>query len=232
MSEELNIPEQIRREEIDINSQESFFSALIKGFLWNLSHSLKLRDKYIPHYIPNTGDDTLYLEVKGQDHSKEPLETVNESFVYSAVPRAVVDPSGIAMQFGEITNPYTRGECVVQDYALSFQFRRMPLTFTFDITYVLDTFSDALFTVQQVIAHLAIIRNFSFTYLGQTITASYKLPEAANIEKQIEFESLMEDSKQKTFEMEIEVNSNMPIYYNTTAIDTSKLIRTTDTQFT
>ena len=53
----------IREGEIDINNQSLFFSAIIKGLLNKLYKDLKIRDIYIPHFILNTGDDTMYLQV-------------------------------------------------------------------------------------------------------------------------------------------------------------------------
>ena len=57
--------EDIRKGVIDINNQQLFFSIVAKGFIYKLNQNLKLRGKNIPHYILNTGDDIMYLEVKG-----------------------------------------------------------------------------------------------------------------------------------------------------------------------
>ena len=76
----------LRTGEIDANNQSLFLSILIKGLIYNLNDKISVRGKYVPHYILNTGDDIMYLEVKGQDHSIEPLEVSNEDYIYTMVP--------------------------------------------------------------------------------------------------------------------------------------------------
>ena len=85
----------IRRGEIDINNQSLFFSIIIKGLMRKLYDDLTIRDIKIPHIILNTGDDLMYLEVKGHDQSKEPYEITNEDHVYNMIPRCIVNPKGI-----------------------------------------------------------------------------------------------------------------------------------------
>ena len=96
----------LKGREIDINNQQLFFSIVAKGFIYKLNENLKLRGMSIPHYILNTGDDIMYLEVKGQDNSVEPINISNENFVYSQIPRCLVQPTGINVQMEQLTNPW------------------------------------------------------------------------------------------------------------------------------
>ena len=71
----------IRKGVLDINVQELFLSALIKGLLLSLKNDIKIRDEAVPHMIIHTGDDRLWLEQKGYDASIEPLIISNENNV-------------------------------------------------------------------------------------------------------------------------------------------------------
>ena len=62
----------IRKGEIDINNQDLFFSILIKGLLLKLDDDISIRGGFIPHFILHTGDDTMWMNMKGYDFSKEP----------------------------------------------------------------------------------------------------------------------------------------------------------------
>src|SRR5574344_641679 len=104
----------LRTGEIDANNQSLFLSILIKGLIYNLNDKISVRGKYVPHYILNTGDDIMYLEVKGQDHSIEPLEVSNEDFIYSQIPRCMVQPTGINVQMDQLSNPYSHGRFEVE----------------------------------------------------------------------------------------------------------------------
>ena len=149
--------ENLRRGNVDINNQQLFFSIIAKGFIYKLNQNLKLRGKSIPHYILNTGDDIMYLEVKGQDHSIEPTEVSNENFVYSQIPRCMIQPTGINVQLDQLTNPYSHGRFEIEHndmiYNFRAEFRRIPVTYGFSLKYYLDNFTDSLNVIQQIITN-------------------------------------------------------------------------------
>lgn len=223
------LQERINRGEVDINNQEMFITTCLKALIFELNHNLKLRDKDIPHMILNTGDDIMYLEVKGQDHAIEPLHISNENYVYNTVPRCMVDVGSVEMLYDQLTNPYTRGCFDIEHedrvYGFTAEFRRMPLKISVSLKYYLDSFMDAMSVTQQVISNLAVVRRFTFTYMGQTIQATYSLPSSSDVDKNITFDGGTTDSKLRSIEYSIEVETNYPVFDSRTAIEGSRMIR-------
>ena len=77
-----DIVQDIRTGALDINTQELFFPLIIKGLLTNLNTAIKVRNIPVPHYILHTGDDRMFLDIKGYDNSIEPLKISNENNIY------------------------------------------------------------------------------------------------------------------------------------------------------
>ena len=221
----------INRGEIDCNNQTLFFSALLKGLLFNLNKLIKIRNIPVPHYILNTGTDIMYLEVKGQDVSLEPHEVSNENYIYTITPRAIVTIGGINLLEDQLTSPYTRG-CFDMEYdgalySFNAEFRRMPMKVSVDLKYTFDTFTDVLNVAQQMITKIAFIQNFNITYMGQTIGATYRLPSTIDHEENLTFDGITTDSKNRTMSVSLEIETNIPVYEGRTAILNSNFIKTT-----
>jgi hypothetical protein len=220
---DLTTQHKIVKGEIDVNNQELFMSTLFKALLHNLNHQMMLRDKNIPHFILNTGDDIMWLENKGQDNSKEPYQVSNEDYIYNSVPRCMVNLGGIEVLEDQITSPYSRGEFEISDddilQSFSAEFRRMPLKFSVTLKYYLDSFTDVLSVTQYIITKLLFIRTFKFDYLGQMIEASYKVPTSFDNEKNITFDGGTTEQKLRTIELSLEVETNMPVYDERTTIN-------------
>ena len=227
---DLTTQHKIVKGEIDVNNQELFMSTLFKALLHNLNHQMMLRDKNIPHFILNTGDDIMYLENKGQDNSKEPQQVSNEDYIYNSIPRCIVNLGGIEVLEDQITSPYSRGEFEITTddilQAFSAEFRRMPLRFSVTLKYYLDSFTDVLSVTQYIITKLLFIRTFKFDYLGQMIEASYKVPTSFDDEKNITFDGGTTEQKLRTIELTLEVETNMPVYDERTAIGSGNRIKT------
>jgi len=221
----------IREGEIDINNQSLFFSVVIKGLLNKLYKDLKIRNIYIPHFILNTGDDTMYLQVKGQNQAIEPLEVSNEDYVYSQIPRCIVNPKGVNLIPDQLTSPYSNGvfqyESEDEVTTFSAEFRRMPFTMSFELKYILDSFNDVLDLTQQIISKLAFIQTYNITYMGQSIVCSYKIQEDIESEYDINIDGNYGDDKHRKVSMSITVESNFPIFNNRSVIQNDHLIRTT-----
>ena len=207
----------LRTGEIDANDQQLFLSILLKGLVFNLNRDIKVRGVGVPHYILNTGDDINYLEIKGQDHSIEPLEVSNEDYMYSIIPRCMVQPAGLNILTDQLTSPYTHGnfEFEYDDtlYNFTAEFRRLPIKLSVTLKYILDNYTDSLQAIQQILTKCAFIKTFTFIYLGQTIKASYKIPDDYNTEMQMEFDGLAQDLKTRNIEVSLEVETNLPIIY-------------------
>ena len=221
----------VRKGVFDINNQQLFFSIVAKGFIYKLNQNLKLRGINIPHYILNTGDDIMYLEVKGQNHAIEPLEVSNENFVYSQVPRCMVQPTGINVQPDQLSNPYSHGKFEVEYndmiYGLRAEFRRIPVTYGFSLKYYLDNFIDSLDVIQQILANLSFVNLFKVIYLGQQINCSYQIPDAYQTEYMMEFDGITTDSKFRTISLELEVSTNFPVLHAETVMPADMFIKKT-----
>ena len=62
--------------------------------------------------------------------------------------------------------------------------------------------------------------------MGKVISASYKLPESFEAEKNIQIDGGTTDSKFKTVQLEFEIESNYPVFEGRTVIDSGNVICT------
>lgn len=227
---DLDLQNKIRKGEIDPNNQVLFFSSIYKGLIYELNKCIDLRGKNIPHFILNTGDDIMYLEVKGQDHSVEPLQVSNENYVYNQVPRAILTVGNIEILSDQLTNPYTNGNFDIEYdgnvYGFHAEFRRIPLKTSVTVRYYLDTFTDVMDVSQQLISKLMFVKNYRISYMGQTIFCTYKPQTSIDKDMNITFDGGTTDSKLRTIEIEIEIETNFPLFEPKTAIMNANFIRT------
>lgn len=223
------ITEMIRRGEIDCNNQSRFLSVLAKGLMFELRENISVRNIPVPHLIMNTGDETMMLEVKGQDHSKEPFETVNEDYIYTIVPRCAVTPKGINLILDQLSNPYTNGVFQYDNgeeiITFTSEFRRIPMNVTFELSYVVDSFNDFLEVVQQIITKMAFVRTFYITYMGQTICCSYNIPDSFDGEHMLEFDEATADDRRRKLTFDITVETYIPVFNNRTVIPADGYIK-------
>lgn len=210
----------LRKEELDCNDTQLFFSTLIKGLMKDLNSLISIRKTPVPHMIINTGDDTMWLLEKDYDHSKEPFENTNEQYVYNIIPRCIVNVGSLDMVPDQLTNPYSRGQFQFEHadklYTLSAEFRRMPIKVQVNLKYIFDSFTDVLEMMQHVCCKLAFIRTFKIVYLGQTISCTYKIPESVDDQHMTEISGDITDDRNRTVELQLEVESNLPVYSSPT----------------
>ena len=218
----------IRRGEIDINNQSLFFPIIIKGLLVNLNKQLIIRNIKIPHFIVHTGDDTMYLNVKGQDASVEPLEISNEDYVYNSIPRCVVTLNGLNIETDQLTNPYVQGQLQYESndslYTFTGEFRRVPVKLTVSCKYYVDSWGDLMSLTQQIISKLAFIQTYTVSYMGQAIRCSYTIPTSVDGEYTTELDGTTQDNKFRTTELSLEIETNLPVWEPRTIIPTDKYI--------
>lgn len=217
--------------DIDVNSQELFVSKLIKGLLYNLNNQIKVRGKFVPHYILHTGDDRMYLEARGYDYSIEPVNVSNEkNTVYDIIPKCIVNPAGIDLDLGQLTSPYSIGGLQYEDenglYALKGEFRRIPVKISVELKYYTDSFTDMLEIIQYIISNFAFIRTYDIMYMGQKIKCSYKIPESFSDEHTMDIDGAYGDNRDHSMSLSIEVEGNMPVFNNRTIVDATKIITT------
>ena len=216
MSRKKELINKIKKGEIDINNQSLFFPIIIKGALIKLNEQICIRDKKIPHYIIHTGDDTMYLSVKGQDSSIEPLEVSNEDYVYSPVPRCLVTTEGLNIESDQLTNPYVRGNMQFETddnlYTMSGEFRRIPVKLTVNCKYYVDSWGDLMELTQQIISKLAFVQTYTVSYMGQSIRCSYNIPTSIDGEYTAELDGTTQDNKLRTVEISLEIETNFPVW--------------------
>ena len=214
--------ERIRKGEVDINNQSLFFPIVIKGLLLKLNEDISIRGGKIPHFIIHTGDDTMYLSVKGQDASIEPLEVSNEDYVYNAIPRCIVTLEGLNIESDQLTSPYIHGQLQYDAddvlCTLVGEFRRIPLKLSVSCKYYVDSWRDAMELSQQIISKLAFIRTYNVSYLGQSIRCSYTIPTDLKDDYTMELDGTTQDNKTRTLEMSLEVETNFPTWEPRTII--------------
>jgi hypothetical protein len=206
----------IRTGEIDINNQSLFFPIVIKGLLVKLNEQLAIRGGKVPHYIIHTGDDTMYLSVKGQNAAIEPLEISNDDFVYSSVPRCLVTMSGLNLETDQLTSPYVQGQMQYESedsiYTLTGEFRRVPVKLTVGCKYYVDSWGDMMELVQHIISKLAFIQTYTVSYMGQAIKCSYTIPTSLDGEYTTELDGTTQDNKLRTTEISLEIETNFPVW--------------------
>lgn len=230
-----NVVNDIRNGVLDVNIQELFVSSLIKGLLYNLNKDIKIRNIPVPHMILHTGDDRMWLETKGYDASIEPLTISNENNVYSIIPKCIVTPSSIDLDINQLTSPYSIGTLQYEVksgdnmgvYALSGEFRRMPIKISVDLKYYTDSYTDMLELIQYIISNLVFIRTFNIVYMGQKIKCSYKIPENFGEEHTMEIDGAVSENREHSLNLSIEVESNIPVFNNKTIVPAHLVIADT-----
>lgn len=229
------IVSKIRNGELDINVQDLFMSALIKGLLYKLNSEIKIRGVEVPHIILHTGDDKMWIETKGYNNSIEPLTISNENSVYSIIPKCVVNLSTIDLDLNQLTSPYSNGVLQYESknddisgvYSLTGEFRRVPIKISVDLKYYTDSYTDMLELIQYVITNLAFIKTYDIMYMGQKIKCSYKIPESFGEEHTMELDGSLSDGREHSLNLSIEVESNLPVFNNRTIASAEKIIVTT-----
>ena len=133
------------------------------------------------------------------------------------------------MPTDQLTSPYTRGKFSLpyKDliYGVTAEFKRMPVKCEAAVKYYFDNFSDLLDATQALITTLAFINDYNISYMGQTIFCTYTLPDSVDRQLQLEFDGITTDSKNRTIELNFELESNIPVYMPRTVIFEDNFIR-------
>ena len=221
----------IRGGALDVNGQELFFPLVLKGLLVNLRKCIKIRGEGVPHIITHMGDDRMWLDARGYDNSIEPLQISNENSIYNIVPRCNVNPGGITLDAGQLTNPYSVGQCQVNTdkgvYTLKGEFRRIPVKMSVELKYQTDSYTDLMEAIQYIVSHLAFVRTYDIMYMGQKIKCSYKIPDSFDGEHQMDLDGSISDGREHTMSMSVELETNMPVFSNKTMVLVDKIITKT-----
>ena len=197
----------------------------------NLRNCIKIRGEGVPHIITHMGDDRMWLDARGYDNSIEPLQISNENSIYNITPRCNVTPGGITLDVGQLTNPYSIGQCQVNTkygaYTLKGEFRRVTVKMGVELKYQTDSHTDLMEAVQYVVSNLAFVRTYDIMYMGQKIKCSYKIPDSFDGEYPMDLDGGFSDGREHTMTLSIEVETNMPIFSNKTMVLADKIITKT-----
>lgn len=227
-----NLIEDIRQGKVDVNNQQNIFSLLIKGLILNLGKEVSIRGFQIPHIILNTGDDVMYLENKNLNYNASSIDVTNENYIYNIIPRCHINPAGVNFITDQLTAPHAIGQLQIEYdddiYRLVGEFRRLPFTMGFELTYYLDSFTDKLELMQQIATKLTFIQTYKIVYLGQVITCSYKIPESLQGEWMTELDGNTDGNRSRVVNLSIEVECNLPVYEPRTIMDPSIQVSGTD----
>lgn len=194
---------------------ERFFSILIKGALSFLTRNIVLYNKPIKHFIFNTGSGLLYVENNGYEFSWK--ETTGEDTIYMARPRCVVNINDISIKTDELTQPHIRGTYERLEEkngtkimtGFNAELRRIPVTVSIGLQYVLSNFNEGVVLVEELIDKLTFIKYFNIVYLGQKITCGISIPENYKIElNKIDYAS--SDATNRLLNLELEITSSYP----------------------
>lgn len=237
-----NIPEWERpwnRESFDSLSykDDRFFSIVIKGALSWLTRNVVLYNKPIKHFIFNTGSSIMYIESNGYELSWS--ETTGENQIYMSKPRCVVSVGDIQIETGELTQPHIRGvyerECIYRDSNNSIikkqtngfnaEIRRIPITLSLDLNYVLSSFNESIILTEEIISKFLFQQYFNVVYLGQTIMCSIELPSSFKIETN-KIDMTSTETNQKTISLSVNICCSYPRINESTEISNSSVIQT------
>lgn len=230
ISNSKKIQEKIMTGEINPNLTESFFGECIKAALLWMNDHISLKGRKIPHFIMNTGDEMMYRELMNYYYDRGQGVT-DEDFVYNTVPRCVVSPGAMNTLPDQLTQPYSRGvfEIEVDDslYEFSAETRRLPIQISLSLKYIIDSFTDCLSLTQSFFTGLLYIQTFKFVYMGETVVCSLKMPDGVDVEKlsTVEFGT---EGRFKTINIELTLDTNIPVYDPRTAVSTDRIITKVD----
>lgn len=225
------IVEDIRNGVLDVNGQELFYPLVLKGLLVNLRDCIKIRGKAVPHIITHMGDDRMWLDMRGYDNSVEPLTISNEDSIYNITPRCNVNPGGLSLDTGQLTSPYSIGQCQLNTkegiYTLKGEFRRISVKMSVELKYQTDSYTDLMELIQYVTSNLAFVRTYDIMYLGQKIKCAYKIPDSFDGEHTVDLDGAFGDNREHQMTFSLEIETNMPVYSNKTMVLADKLITKT-----
>lgn len=166
------------------NRDDRFFSLVTKGVLAWFNKNIILYNKPIKHFIFNTGSGYMYLEKDGYKYSM--TDVTDQDVLYMERPRCVVELDSIEINTEELTQPNIRGvyertsKTKVQGF--NAELRRMPLTITFGMHYVLSNFNESIVLTQELIHKIVFQKYFKIVYLGQVVNCSIEIPPQFKIE--------------------------------------------------
>lgn len=210
---------------------DRFFSILVKGVLSWLTNNIVLYGEPIKHFILVTGSSYMYMESNG--YSYDAKQTSGEDQIYMKTPRCICEVGEVSVPTEELTQPFVRGnyERQVGDdiVGMNAEVRRLPISMTISLKYVLSTFNEGMVLLQEIFDKLIFNRYFRISYLGQNIQCLINFPSEEQVSvNKIDMTST--DTNQKTIEFSITVLSAYPQINERTEIRNTQIISSFGTE--
>jgi hypothetical protein len=214
------------------NTDDSVIRHIIIGFLADLNAKLYFHRQIssserivvdVPFYYSITGDDQFLRDQFLFSTASGPNCTPDKAHAdanYDAVPRGIVNLSGLSIDSSKLVNKRTMGnytkmnqEGIVESYVAEFDM--IPVTMTFDIEILVSSTLDS-FKITEAIIKRMYKSNYFNVEVGHLedgnyrISSYYALPEEYTQERPIEF--TYEDKEKYKIVFPIEVNSFIPAF--------------------
>ena len=147
------------------------------------------------------------------------------------MPWCVCEIGDVNVPTEELTNPHVRGiyERRSSDgnyKGYNAEIRRLPIELTMTLRYVLSNFNESIILLQELLEKLIFQRYFNINYLGQRINCSIEFPQQNNMQtNKIDFDST--ETNQKVIEINIKINSYLPVINERSEIPNDKVIKKT-----
>lgn len=189
------------------NIKFEFFNKSIVAFIESLKYQFKRLDTTLPIYMYNNGDELfLYDEI----NNGKGINSIDSAQV---VPRMVLSISSISIDSDQTTNPYVRGEFVMningKDTLHSSQIRRVPITLSINVVLTVSTIIEQLEYIELIMLILSREPNFNFQYLSKTNYGNYHIPYDIDMERFFEF-SIDSSTRKPTLTFEIPIDLQFP----------------------
>ena len=178
-----------------------FFKVAITAFIEDLRRNARQYVNDLPVYIFNTGDQLLtdeWVKAEGQE-----------------VPRMVCDIDNLSILPDQLTNPYQRGEFVIndnrKDIGYSAYVRRIPVSFRIPIKLTVSNIIECL-KWQEVLLMLLYKNNvYHFQYYKKDNRGVYRFPEDTTVERNVEF-GFDDARRYRTLQFEISIDLQYPAF--------------------
>lgn len=207
------------------NRDDRFISVLIKGTIAYLNQHIKMYDKYINHFIFNTGSSYLYVESNGYEFSWN--ETSGEDYMYTELPRCIIKMNNISIPQEELSQPWARGnyERKENDTIKGFnaEIKRIPIELHLNLQYALSNFNEGIILMQELIDELIFQKYFNIVYLGQIIKCSIEFTSDYSIDL-TSIDLGTADTSTRMLNIDVTINSNYPLINEKTEISNKNVI--------
>lgn len=185
----------------------------------------------VPFYFSTTGTER-YLQDNFLNNIDFDPENLEAETSYNAIPRGIVDLSGISIEGQSIVNKYVRMDHQVQEEdgtlnTYNSEAFWVPLLLTFDVTVYTDSILDQLKCVTEIIKTFFKNKSYQVDLSYVRIPSVISFPDDYTNERTIEFS--FTDKKEFKTTFSLTVKSFIPIFKDGTAIFAGNVMESFET---